>query len=158
MRLGAQFGTSRRHHLGSLDLDIHGARAALDCLRKDAQLIVDTPVELPVILVPPAGGKDRAVWIFSQERSDRFRAKRGIGQIVDPEFEEVLACLGLASRLFKQPGNVGQSERDADLRKRAPLCHSVHQNTTRDSEVGARPGTIVLQFHLLFAYDRFKWP
>ena len=53
----------------------------------------------------------------------------GIGQIVETELQKVLTRLGFAPRLFEQTGHIGQSERDANTGKRAPLRHLVHQNS-----------------------------
>ena len=128
MGLGAQLGTARRHNFGSFDLDIDGARAALDSELKDSQLIVDAAVEPAVVLVAAARGENGAVRMLAQKRGNRFGPRGGIGQIIDAEFQKILAGIRFATGLFEQPRNVGKSECDADFRKRTPLCHSGNQN------------------------------
>lgn len=58
-----------------------------------------------------------------QKLRDGARPEGRIAKVVETEFEKILAGLGFAAGLFEQSGNVRQTERNADLRKSAPLGH-----------------------------------
>ena len=120
LRGRAQRRAAIRHHLGGFDLDIDGARSILNREIENTQLLLDAAVEFAVVLMAAAGGEDGAVRIAFQKLRDGLGALNRIAQIVETEFEEVLAGLGFAAGLFEETRNVRQTERNADSGKRTP--------------------------------------
>ena len=95
----------------------------LDRKIENTQLFLDTAVEFAVVLVTAACGENGAIRIALQKIRDGPCPQSRIAQIVETEFEEVLACLGFAAGLFQKTCDVRQTERNANLRESAPLGH-----------------------------------
>src|ERR1700691_2078423 len=108
----------------------------LDRQIENAQLLFDTAVEFAVILMAAACSENCAVRISMKKLRDGPRSEGRVAKVIETEFEKVLAGLGFPAGLFEQSGNVRQTERNADLRKRAPLGHIWF---IRISEGNARP-------------------
>src|ERR1043165_9034218 len=74
--------------LGRFDLDIDGVSAAADGKLEDRELLLDTAVELAVILMAPARGDDETLGKLLEEAGDRLGPFARMIEKIDAEFEE----------------------------------------------------------------------
>jgi hypothetical protein len=107
----------------SLDLHVYCAGPIGNGEAQNLQLLFNAAVKATVILMTPTRRQDRAGRIVFQKCCDGGGTLSWIRKVVEPEFQEVLACFRFAPGLFEEPGNVGQSERDTYTWERAPLRH-----------------------------------
>jgi hypothetical protein len=87
---------------GGFDLDIHGARAALDRQIQNGHLFLDAAVEFAVILAPPASGQDDGSGELIEKFANRGSAREGMIEEIQPKFEKCFPGLGFKPGMCQQ--------------------------------------------------------
>jgi hypothetical protein len=106
------------HQLGAFHLEVDRAGSGVDGFVQYVELLLDTAVETPVILVAAAGGENRHLRVLFEDALDGLQAGEGLRQIVETELDEGFAGLDFFLGVLKQRLYVGKPERDADVGKR----------------------------------------
>src|SRR5689334_12003311 len=92
--------------LGTLNFNIDRACAVFNRDIENFQLILDAAVKSAMVLMPPAGGEDRAIRVTTQKLADHPSAGSRVGQIVETKLEEILSRFSFAGCLFEKTGNI----------------------------------------------------
>jgi hypothetical protein len=69
---------------------------------ENRQLMVDAPFELSVVMMPAAGGENRAFRVGGREAADGFGAALRNLEIVKPELEKTLSVFHFPPGVFDQ--------------------------------------------------------
>ena len=107
----------RRDILGGLDFHVYSGGPLTHRIVEDAKLLLDASVEAAVVLVTPAGGQDRALWMSPEEFRDGGKAGLRVRQVIEAKLEKLLTGFDLGSCVLQQCLDVLKSERDAYGRK-----------------------------------------
>ena len=115
--------SSRGRHSSALISRVDRLRARRDGRFEDAELLLYAAVETSVILMPAAGGEQRAIGMALQELADRRDAVLGVRQIVQTKFEKAFARLVLRAGVVQKLVHGREPEGDTDFWKWRPLRH-----------------------------------
>ena len=91
----AQTFELRRHMLGGFDFKVHGLGSGFERGFEDVDLFFNAAVKASAVLMPPACGEYRGVWILFEKLANGLDAIVGFGQIIEPELKKALSCFSL---------------------------------------------------------------
>jgi len=97
-----ELGEPRRGHLRGFNLHIDGGSAVVHREVQDRKLLFDAAVELAVILVPAAGGQDKAAGELIEKSAHGPRARARVVKEIQSKLEKGLASAGLSAGVFQQ--------------------------------------------------------